>query len=248
MEEFKDKIAVVTGAFRGIGMAVSIALGKRGAEVVMVDCRDEAAAASAREELVRSGGHGDTMRVDVADANGVEAAFKEISKHYGKVDFLVNNAGMTKDSLLIRMKNEDWDRVIEVNLKGCFNCTKSAARLMLKQRSGRIVNVASIVGMMGNAGQANYAASKAGIIGFTKSVAKELASRNITVNAVAPGFIETDMTRTLPGDVKEAIRKQIPLERFGSPEEVAGVVCWLLSDAARYVTGEVIRVDGGLYM
>lgn len=241
--EFQDKVAVVTGAYRGIGKAICLALARRGARVIGNDIIDYVG-----EKGKIKIGEEDFYRFDVSRTQETEEAFGRILKKYGRVDFLINNAGITKDCLLVRMKEEDWDRVIEVNLKGTFNCTRAVLRSMISNRYGKIVNICSVVGFTGNAGQASYAASKAGIIGFTKTMAREVASRNINVNAVAPGFIETEMTRKLSKAVKEKLKKQIPQGRFGRPEDVAEPVCFLISEAAKYITGQVIQVNGGMYM
>lgn len=241
--EFQDKVAVVTGAYRGIGKAICLALARRGARVIGNDIIDYVG-----EKGKIKIGEEDFYRFDVSRTQETEEAFGRILKKYGRVDFLINNAGITKDCLLVRMKEEDWDRVIEVNLKGTFNCTRAVLRSMISNRYGKIVNICSVVGFTGNAGQASYAASKAGIIGFTKTMAREVASRNINVNAVAPGFIETEMTRKLSTAVKEKLKKQIPQGRFGRPEDVAEPVCFLISEAAKYITGQVIQVNGGMYM
>ncbi len=241
--EFKDKVAVVTGASRGIGRAICLALARRGVRVIGNDIIDYIG-----EKGKIGVGKEDFYRFDVSRTQETEEAFGKILKKYGRVDFLINNAGITKDCLLVRMKEEDWDRVIEVNLKGTFNCTRAVLRSMVTNRYGRIVNICSVVGLTGNAGQASYAASKAGIIGFTKTMAREVASRNINVNAVAPGFIETEMTRKLRTAIKEKLKKQIPQGRFGRPEDVAEPVCFLISEAAKYITGQVIQVNGGMYM
>ncbi len=240
--EFKDKVAVVTGASRGIGRAICLALTQRGSRVIgndIIDYIGKKGEISEKEDF---------YRFDVSRTQETEEAFGKILEKYGKVDFLINNAGITKDSLLVRMREEDWDRVIEVNLKGTFNCTRAVLRSMMKNRYGKIVNICSVVGLTGNPGQASYAASKAGIVGFTKTMAREVASRNINVNAVAPGFIETEMTRKLTTAVREQLKRQIPQGRFGRPEDVAEAVCFLVSEAARYITGQVIQVNGGIYM
>lgn len=247
----EDKVALVTGGSRGIGKAIVWELVRQGCQIgvnyVDFDQNKEQA-----EELVsliqENGGKALAVKGNVADAEEVEDMVQEVVKHFGRIDILVNNAGITKDNLLMRMKEADWDAVININLKGTFNCCKSVVKLMMKQKYGKIVNVASVVGIMGNAGQGNYAASKAGIIGFTKSLARELASRNINVNAVAPGFIATAMTDSLPESAKESLIKQIPLQRLGKPEDVADLVGYLVSDKAAYITGQTIAVDGGMVM
>lgn len=242
------KIALVTGAGRGIGREIAKTLAGLGAFVVINYNGSEAAAKAVEAEIVENGGQACCYQCNVADHDKVKEMITFIVKTYKRLDIVVNNAGITKDTLMMAMSEDDFDAVIDVNLKGAFNCIKHAARPMLKQRSGRIVNISSVVGRAGNAGQANYAASKAGIIGLTMSAAKELGSRGITVNAVAPGFIETEMTDVLSEDVKAAIIKNIPLQTLGSTKDVANAVAFLVSDEARYITGQTISVDGGMYM
>ena len=242
------QVALVTGASRGIGRAIAVALGQAGAYVVINYRGKRDAAASALDELHRTGAQGELCRFDVAEEAEVDAAVKKIVDGQGKVDILVNNAGVTSDTLLIRTKAQDWDQVIGTNLRGTVLCTKSVCRLMIRQRYGRIVNLSSVVGQTGNAGQSIYAATKAGILGFTKSIARELASRGITVNAVAPGFIETEMTATLSPQLQEEFLRSIPLGRFGKSEEVAQLVVFLTGSGASYITGQVMNVNGGLYM
>jgi 3-oxoacyl-[acyl-carrier protein] reductase len=250
MADDSKKVAVVTGGSRGIGRAIIMALAEPGLTVVFnhFDPPEDTAADETIAMARDKGCDIEGMRLDVADYVAVQEFFAGVVDRHGRVDILVNNAGITRDTLLMRMKEVDWDAVLAVNLKSVFNCTQAVARQMTKQRYGRVVNIASVVGAMGNAGQANYAASKAGIMGFTKSVARELASRNVTVNAVAPGFIETEMTAQLPEKAKEAFLAQIPLGRAGQPEDVAQVVKFLISEEASYITGQVIHLNGGMYM
>ncbi len=246
LQYLKDKVAVVTGASRGIGKAAALALASQGAKVVVNFARSNEAAEATVKEIMDIGGEAIALQADVSQSEQVDHLFKTTLDKFGRIDVLVNNAGITKDTLLLRMKLEQWQAVIDLNLTGVFLCTKAVSKTMLKQRSGRIINIASVAGQMGNPGQANYSAAKAGVIGFTKTVAKELANRGITVNAVAPGFIETDMTNDLKSD---EIIKFIPLGRYGKPEEVAGTIRFLASDpAAAYITGQVFNVDGGMVM
>jgi len=247
MNELANQIAVITGAGRGIGRGIALKFAAAGADVVCVSRTSENAEKAAQE--VRSlGRRAWAHAVDVADASAVAAASEKILEEGGRVDILVNNAGITRDGLLMRMSEEDWDIVLETNLKGAFLFTKAFTRAFLKQRSGRIINVASVIGLIGNAGQCNYAASKAALIGFTKSIARELASRHITVNALAPGFIETDMTAVLTPEVRNGVLGQIPLKHFGNSEDIANAALYLASPGARYVTGQVLCVDGGMVM
>lgn len=246
-ERLKGQVAIVTGASRGIGRAVAIALATEGAKVVVNYAKSSQAADAVVAEIEAIGSEAIALQADVAQPDQVDALFSAVLDRWNRIDVLVNNAGIARDTLLIRMKLEDWQAVIDLNLTGVFLCTKAASKVMLKQRSGRIINVTSVVGEIGNAGQANYSAAKAGVIGFTKTIAKEVASRGITVNAVAPGFITTDMT----ADVKagEEIMKMIPLGRYGQPDEVAGLIQFLAADAAAaYITGQVINIDGGMVM
>ncbi|WP_188396837.1 3-oxoacyl-[acyl-carrier-protein] reductase [Sporomusa sp. GT1] len=242
------QVAIVTGASRGIGRAVAIALAKVGAKVVINYAGNAEAAEEVRTVITANGGQAITVKADVADADAVDSLVKQTIDTYGKIDILVNNAGITRDTLLMRMKDEDWDAVMNTNLKGIFYCTKAVTKSMMKQRSGKIINMTSVVGLMGNAGQANYAAAKAGVIGFTKSMAKELASRGITVNAIAPGFIATDMTHGLSEQVKADLEAKIPLSRLGEAEDVAAAVVFLASQSANYITGQTLNVDGGMVM
>ncbi len=243
----QGQVAIITGASRGIGRAAALALAAEGAAVVVNYASSAAAAEQVLAEIRQLGSDGMALQADVGQADQVEALFAAVMEKYGRVDLLVNNAGIARDTLLLRMKLEDWQAVIDLNLTGVFLCTRAASKIMLKQRSGRIINITSVVGEIGNAGQANYSAAKAGVIGFTKTVARELASRGITVNAVAPGFIATDMTANLKQG--EEILKQIPLGRYGQPEDVAGVIRFLAADpAAAYMTGQVINIDGGMVM
>ena len=240
----EKKVAVVTGASRGIGRQIAISMAKEGA-VVIVNYNGSAAKA---EQAKSYGVQALVVAGDVTDPNTAVRTFDETIRTFGRVDILVNNAGITKDNLIMKMSEEEFDKVIEVNLKGAFNCIKHVSRQMLKQKSGRIINISSVSGVMGNAGQANYCASKAGVIGLTKSVAREIGSRGITVNAIAPGFIDTEMTAVLPDDVKKAMGEQIPLKHFGETKDIAEAVAFLASDEAAYVTGQVLHVDGGMAM
>ena len=245
-ERLKDQVALVTGASRGIGKAIALALAAEGASVVVNYTSSQDAAQALVETIVKAGGKALAIKANVAQPEQVEALVKETLAQLGRIDILVNNAGITRDTLLLRMKLEDWQAVINLNLTGVFLCTQAVSKSMLKQRSGKIINIASVAGQMGNPGQANYSAAKAGVIGLTKTLAKEFASRGITVNAVAPGFIETDMTEGLKA---EEILKIIPLGRYGKPEEIAGMVAFLASDpAANYITGQIFNVDGGMVM
>ncbi|MBE9135824.1 3-oxoacyl-[acyl-carrier-protein] reductase [Nodosilinea sp. LEGE 07088] len=241
------QVALVTGASRGIGRAIAIALAAAGAQVVVNYARSSTAADEVVATITQAGGTAIAMQADVSQADQVDGLISNTIEKFSRVDILVNNAGITRDTLLLRMKPEDWQAVIDLNLTGVFLCTRAVAKLMLKQRSGRVINIASVAGQMGNPGQANYSAAKAGVIGFTKTIAKEMASRGVTVNAVAPGFIETDMTGELPNTAD--ILKFIPLGRFGQPEDIAGMVRFLAADpAAAYITGQVFNVDGGMVM
>ena len=244
----KDKVAVVTGSSRGIGAATAIKLAEEGADVVINYNSDEESAKDTAEKVRELGRKALVIQGNVAEMDDAKNLIKSTIKEFDRIDILVNNAGITKDGLLLRMKEKDFGDVIDVNLKGTFNCTKQAIRYMMKQRSGKIVNLSSVVGLMGNAGQANYSASKAGVVGFTKSVAREVSKRGINVNAVAPGYINTDMTEELPAKVKEDMLKNIPLDRFGEVEDVANVIMFLVSPLANYVNGQTINIDGGMLM
>ncbi len=243
----ENKVAIVTGAAQGIGKAIATLLAQKKATVVVCDINFELAEETARE-IESAGGTSHALKADITQLVEAERIIKDTVQRYGSVDILVNNAGITRDNVLLRMKEDQWDQVITVNLKGTFNCTKAAIRVMFRQKRGTIVNIASITGLMGNAGQANYSASKAGVIGFTKAVAREYADRGITVNAVAPGFIATAMTDAIPDKERETLISQIPLKRLGTPGDVANAVCFLVSDESSYITGQVIGVNGGLYM
>jgi 3-oxoacyl-[acyl-carrier protein] reductase len=241
------KVALVTGGAQGIGKAVALLLARNGADIVVSDINLEKAQETAKE-VQALGRKALATKVDVAAFGDVEKMVEAILAQFGKVDILVNNAGIARDKLILRMTEEDWDAVLNINLKGTFNCTKAVVRHMSKQKSGKIVNIASVVGEMGNAGQGNYAASKAGVIGFTKTIAREFARRGINVNAIAPGYIETPMTDALPDKVKEELKRLIPMDRLGKAEDVAEAVLFLVSESANYITGQVLNVNGGIYM
>lgn len=244
----ENKVAVVTGASRGIGRAIALELAAHGAKVVVNYSGSVGLADAVVEEIKGAGGEAIAVQANVADADSVQSLMKMAIDTFGSLDILVNNAGITRDNLLMRMKEEEWDDVLNTNLKGVFLCTKAVTRQMMKQRAGRIINISSIVGVAGNAGQANYVAAKAGVIGLTKTCAQELASRNILVNAIAPGFITTEMTDALPEELKEAMLKQIPLARLGQPEDIAKAVAFFASNAANYITGQTLQIDGGMVM
>lgn len=242
------KVALVTGASRGIGRAIALRLAGAGAKIAINYAGSTAKAEAVKAEIEQNGGEAILVQADVSDSASVDAMVAKVVENFGQIDILVNNAGITRDGLMMRMKDEDFDAVIDTNLKGVFYCTKAVSKLMMKKRSGRIVNMASVVGLMGNAGQTNYAAAKAGVVGFSKSAAKELASRGITVNMVAPGFIATDMTAAMTDKAKEVTLQGIPLKRMGEAEDVANAVLFLVSDNASYITGQTINVDGGMVM
>ena len=247
--ELYDKVALITGAARGIGRAIALKLYNHGANIIINDIVSETEINQNLQKIKKGTNEVTGIRADITKLDEVEKMIKEIIKKFGKIDFLVNNAGIIRDSLLIRMKEGDWDAVINVNLKGTFNCSRTVAKYMMRQKTGgKIVNISSVIGLIGNIGQSNYSASKAGIIGLTKSMAKELALRNINVNAVAPGFIETDMTQKLPEKIRNSLQEKIPLRRLGTVEDVAQVVYFLISEASDYITGQVIKVDGGMVM
>lgn len=245
--KLKGRVALITGAAQGIGKSVALLLAQNGADIVVSDINLEKAEETAKE-IESIGSKAIAIKVDVANLKDVERMVESILEKFGKIDILVNNAGITRDKLILRMTEEDWDAVLNVNLKGTFNCTKAVVRHMAKQRSGKIVSIASVVGEMGNAGQVNYSASKAGVIGLTKTIAREFAQREINVNAIAPGYIETPMTEVLPEKVKEELKRLIPMERLGKPEDVAEAVLFLVSEESNYITGQVLNVNGGIYM
>ena len=245
--ELNDKVAIVTGASRGIGKAIAIQLAKCGSKLVLVS-RNAEALDSVKESINSQGGNAVAMSGDISSLNSFAEIITNTVSKWERIDILVNNAGTTHDNIIMRMKEEDWDHVLNVNLKGCFNGIKAVSRPMIKNKNGRIINITSVIGQIGNAGQSNYAASKAGIIGLTKSIAKELGSRNITVNAVSPGYISTDMTDKLDEELKEKMKSSIPLGRLGTPQDVANLVCFLASDEAEYITGQTFNVDGGMVM
>lgn len=245
--DLKGKVAIVTGGAQGIGKTIATQLAQEGANVVIADVMEEVAKSTA-QEISQKGSEAISIVVDVSRLSSVEEMAKKTLDKFGRIDILVNNAGITRDALIMRMKEENWDLVLDINLKGAFNCIKIVSPVMMKQKSGKIVNIASIVGIIGNAGQANYSASKGGLIALTKTCARELASRRINVNAVAPGFIQTSMTERLPAQVKEKLSSQIPWGELGKPEDVASAVLFLVSEKASYITGEVIKIDGGMAM
>ena len=242
-----DKVAIVTGASRGIGEAIAIQLSSCGAKIILI-ARNSDQLVAVKETIISNGGIAESMAGDVSNLNSISEIVTNTIDKWGRIDILVNNAGIARDNIIMRMKEDDWDSVMNINLKGCFNGIKSVARPMIKNKAGRIINITSVIGQIGNAGQSNYAASKAGIMGLTKSMAKELGSRNITVNAVAPGYITTDMTNELNDEVKEQLKSSIPLGRLGTPDDVANLVCFLASDEAGYITGQTFNVDGGMVM
>ena len=248
MKRFENKIVLVTGAGRGIGASIAKRFASEGAEVIGNYSGNDEAAQKTVDEITATGGQAQKYKCSVNDSESVKVMIDEIIKEFGRIDILVNNAGITKDGLMLRMTDEDFDRVIDVNLKGTFNCTKYVSKYMLKQKSGKIINISSVVGLSGNAGQVNYSASKAGIIGITKSAAKELSSRGITVNAVAPGYVDTDMTKVLSDNIRNEILKNIPLQRMGNVEDISNCVAFLASEDASYITGQVISVDGGMHI
>jgi 3-oxoacyl-[acyl-carrier protein] reductase len=247
-EEITRQIVVVTGASRGIGRAVAVRFARDGAAVIVNYRGSEAAAQETAQAVIAAGGEATLVQGDVSKRDDAERLIETAMQRYGRIDVLVNNAGITRDQLLMRMTDEDWDAVLDTNLKGAFHTTRAALRPMLRKRSGRIINIASVVGLVGNAGQGNYAAAKAGLIGFTKSIAREVASRSITVNAIAPGYIATDMTDAIPENMRGKILEQVPMGRLGTPEDVAAVVAFVASPAAAYITGTVLPVDGGMVM
>ena len=242
-----DKVAIVTGASRGIGEAIAKQLSSCGAKIILI-ARNSDQLVAVKETIISKGGIAESMAGDVSNLNSFSEIVTNTIDKWGRIDILVNNAGISRDNIIMRMKEDDWDSVININLKGCFNGIKSVVRPMIKNKAGRIINITSVIGQIGNAGQSNYAASKAGIMGLTKSMAKELGSRNITVNAVAPGYITTDMTNELNDEVKEQMKSSIPLGRLGTPDDVANLVCFLASDEAGYITGQTFNVDGGMVM
>lgn len=248
MKRFENKIVLVTGAGRGIGASIARRFASEGAEVIVNYSGNDEAAQKTVDEITATGGQAQKYKCSVNDSESVKVMIDEIIKKFGRIDILVNNAGITKDGLMLRMTDEDFDRVIDVNLKGTFNCTKYVSKYMLKQKLGKIINISSVVGLSGNAGQVNYSASKAGIIGITKSAAKELSSRGITVNAVAPGYVDTDMTKVLSDNIRNEILKNIPLQRMGNVEDISNCVAFLASEDASYITGQVISVDGGMHI
>jgi 3-oxoacyl-[acyl-carrier protein] reductase len=243
----KGKIALVTGGSRGIGSAICVELAKAGAKVIINYSNSKESANNVLEEIVKNKGEAEVVGFDVSNFSLVDEKIKDLIERHGKIDILVNNAGITRDSLFMRMKESQWDEVFETNTKGVFNCTKSVVRMMLKNQYGKIINITSVVGEMGNPGQVNYSSTKSALIGFTKSLAKELGSKNINVNAISPGFIETEITDVLSDTIKEKYKEIIPLSRFGSPEDVAKAVLFLASDDSSYITGEVLKINGGLY-
>jgi len=247
-QKLKDRVAIITGGAQGIGRAIAEKLADEGAKIVIADVMEEAAKKTADEISNNKNVAALSLKVDVSSSQETEQMIKKTVEKFGKIDIIINNAGITRDNLLIRMSDDEWDKVLAINLKGVFNCSKAAAKIMMKQRAGKIVNIASVVGLMGNAGQANYSASKGGVIALTKTMARELASRNINVNAVAPGFIKTAMTEKLSDEQKKKLTDLIPLARLGEPQDVANIVAFLCTDESSYITGEVISVNGGMYM
>ncbi len=246
-DRLKDKVAIVTGGGKGIGKAIALLFAQNGADIIVADIHLEKAQETAKE-IQTIGQRAMAIKVDVANLNDVEQMVQSILERFGQIDILINNAGIARDKLILRMTEEDWDTVLNINLKGTFICTKVAIKSMSKRRYGKIVNIASVVGLMGNVGQANYAASKAGVIGFTKTIAREFAQRGINVNAIAPGYVETPMTDAIPEKVKEEMKRRIPMERLGRPEDVAEGALFLVSEASSYITGQVLNVNGGIYM